>query len=841
MPLDPEPDAPYWPDIVGDRWPTLGPDYWYRLGHAATTGADALDIGSVDTAMAGFDASVRVSAALDPVKAALLTHRNRLQDFSDVLRITGEVFDRFGSLVHDTQNDLMDLYETTIGQVNAVPVADPEDAAARQQAADRIHGIVEQAAHRADGILTRARARLGSSEFRGLQAIADLLGTDDPLNHRASGPGNSGGHPGHPSGRWPGGSPQLPPYPQDLVLPLMIQAGFRGLVTDPTVPIPLPGLAALADALGLGHLPGLPTLDDLPAGPGGPGGAVLPLGPPSHAAPAGPVGGSPSTGGTFDGAYPGAFGAGPPPAGNPGPGWHGSGPPAHDDGPPSDTAPDNGSRPDLGGDPTDGFGGPVGVHRSGDDVDQPASGSPLGGTSGVPQFDSDASGVALGHVAGAIPGPDPVAAAAAALAVPMVTAPQAGPAPAISSEGVAAQASSPAPGGAAGHAGSPAPGPSTAVPRVSVGTPGHPGPPVAGKPPATNTQPEHHSESSADLVRDAVGAAMAAATPAFVLGERVDGDLVLARTLLRSMLAVVDTSPVAPGWAVAALRHSQGVSAFLTSTEGRGWLPTGLYLPREASIPWVWEVALESGWEGVADPARILVEFGLAWRAQSGARLSAVVSSRPLQAGLADLLPGVALEGDVTAAPELDLSAPRPGLVDRLGVVAAPQLLEQVEAFPAEQISARCLELALTAHGWLSALPDALGVVPLRARILAALRQRRPIPDGWWAELRDADDLLAATAFPLLTDASRIPLRELRSAGRENAALRTLLFQRRGNELVLLLAAEPTRQVLRDVTYTHAHLTSHPAFERAPVPPERGRPGPGPGGRPTITAGPDRR
>ncbi|WP_217998111.1 hypothetical protein, partial [Nocardia paucivorans] len=54
------------------------------------------------------------------------------------------------------------------------------------------------------------------------------------------------------------------------------------------------------------------------------------------------------------------------------------------------------------------------------------------------------------------------------------------------------------------------------------------------------------------------------------------------------------------------------------SNEGRGWLPTDLYLPREVTTPWMWSVAEGAAWEGVADPARILAEFALAWGAKSG-------------------------------------------------------------------------------------------------------------------------------------------------------------------------------------------------------------------------------
>lgn len=326
------------------------------------------------------------------------------------------------------------------------------------------------------------------------------------------------------------------------------------------------------------------------------------------------------------------------------------------------------------------------------------------------------------------------------------------------------------------------------------------------------------------MVRDVVGAAMAAAAgPSFVLGEKVDGDLVLARTLLAGVLAA---APLVVGHAtaVAVMRHSGGVSAFLTTNEGRGWLPAGVFVPPELSTPWMWSVSDGSAWEGLSDPARVLAEFGVAWGRKSGARLTALASSLPIAGMLAAQLGEVATLGEVPASPEMDLSARTGKLVDRLELTASPRMLARVAAIPEDEIHARCVDLAVDAHQRvtraLGKAADALGAPAQRERILRAIQEGREVPEQWYDELRDLDDLLAASMVSRRFDASRVALGELRSehAGAEGAALRAMVFERRCDELVLLLAGEPTRQRLRDAMYAHAQVTGHPALPEPAAP-----------------------
>ncbi|MEV6280182.1 hypothetical protein [Nocardia sp. NPDC051832] len=326
------------------------------------------------------------------------------------------------------------------------------------------------------------------------------------------------------------------------------------------------------------------------------------------------------------------------------------------------------------------------------------------------------------------------------------------------------------------------------------------------------------NEGSDATLRDALGAAMlAAAAPNFVIGDDVDADLVLVRTLLSGVLAAVGTGTLGLNWAVSAMRHPAGVSVFVTSNEGRSWLPRGLYLPRELSVPWAWESADTAGWDRHPDPAWILLEFGELVRRERGARLTALASSEPIGIGLRQRLRDVPWAGPLPGPTTVDFSAPAPGLVDRLGLVGAARLLADVARTPTANIAAEILALASDAHARAEPMGSAYskenGLHQLRRRILDAYHAGTPIAAAWWDELEDADILLTATLRTHRADLGRRvfgrAVANESGTGTANADVAVLYEQvceRRRNELVLLLSEDPSRQTLRDAVYAHSQL-----------------------------------
>ncbi|MGW4243641.1 type VII secretion target, partial [Nocardia sp. NPDC004722] len=169
-----------------------------------------------------------------------------------------------------------------------------------------------------------------------------------------------------------------------------------------------------------------------------------------------------------------------------------------------------------------------------------------------------------------------------------------------------------------------------------------------------------------------------------VVNEPVNEDLALARTLLSAVLAAVDTPVVGLTWAASVMRGPSGPHVLLTSNEGRGWLPPGLYLPVGITTPWSWDELLgpepAAAWEGVADPARVLAEFALAFGRRTDAELTALVSSGPIDAALRTALPTAAVADLVGPAYDLDLRVAASDAVDRLGLAGSAAARETVAA-----------------------------------------------------------------------------------------------------------------------------------------------------------------
>lgn len=850
--MEPERDSPYWDAIVGDNWPVISPGDWSALERLARDGAGALDLLDAESKRREFDERVRSSAGLQPGKEDMLRQRRNPQAFADALEAAADTFRDFSDLVYRTRNKILDIVEETTSRVNATKraAAAEDDESDAQAIRNRIPGMIAAAREAVEDVVRAALSSISPQGLPSLGLIADALGQPgpwDPGHRRADdhsgndhGAGDHGQHrpaTDHSGDPRHNGSPRTD-RPKDDTPVVVFPENDR-----PVVDTADPGL--VGDELGSQPDPrtGQDTSADSPFTNPVPGQY------PPSATTAVPVSHTP--GGVSDGG-PGLTAAGGPPRGQ----LTDTDPMASDRGIPAD-----GGDHDVPGSDAQG------PHRRDSDVSADGADSGTHDRSTTVSAAESHDAAAPEQIAGvSVSAADPAASVATPLVLPppvvtpgylaaqapAASAATSGPSgPAVSAPAAQAGSGPPqvqakqtplAPSESRGPAGAPK------VTAASAGPP--PGAAAAGKTQPTDRTDQRvdagkdEADDSDDSMRNVVSAAMtSAAAPAFVLGARVDGDLVLARTLLGGVLAAGGDAVLGLGWAVSVMRHPSGIAAFVTSNEGRGWIPAGLYLPREMSTPWVWEVA-ESAWEGVADPARVLAEFGIAWGRKSGARVTAVASSEEVDAELRRQLGEVPIEGEVTASSAMDFSGPRPSLVDRLELVAAPALVQRAAATPESEIAARCWDLAWDVHvrvhkGGLGS-PAALGAPAVRERILDALRKRREVPQEWWEELQDADDLLTATMLSRRADVSRVALGELRSDqadGRyasEMNALRAMVFERRCDELVLMLAEPATRQVFRDAMYVHAQIVGHPAVVTPATPVRDVAP------RPTITVGPGR-
>lgn len=311
--------------------------------------------------------------------------------------------------------------------------------------------------------------------------------------------------------------------------------------------------------------------------------------------------------------------------------------------------------------------------------------------------------------------------------------------------------------------------------------------------------------------------------PSLVVGDRVDDDFLLVRTLLAATLAATGDSAPGLEWAAAVLRTQAGPVVLLTSNEGRGWLPPGLFLPSEVTIPWKWDggrVARRvfQRMEGTAAPARMLAELGvLIPRMKITALVSSAAISENLRAALGD---DVALEGGVSAGQSaVDFGSPAPGLADRLAIAGSAESLKQAITVPDSEIRARCIELARDADERVRAAGSAsdLSISASRAwrpQILEALAAGRSVPVNWQEQRGPATGVPAAMPLPGVDHFSGSV--GVRRDVPEPEARRAIVFERRVEELLFLLAAgEPDRQTLRDVLYAYGQITEHPQFPAA--------------------------
>lgn len=310
-----------------------------------------------------------------------------------------------------------------------------------------------------------------------------------------------------------------------------------------------------------------------------------------------------------------------------------------------------------------------------------------------------------------------------------------------------------------------------------------------------------------------------------VVGATIDDDMSLARTLLGAVLAAVGPSYQSLGWAVGILRRPDGPMILLTSSEGRGWLPPGLFLPSEVVVPWRWDSVLGtagmeaiSTYEGIADPARILAEFGLRAGRRRRSRISALASSSGISDEVRTALGAdVAFEGNVAAAESVvDFSRPGQGLSDRLGSAGSDRAQHQAEAVARPDIQAFCLRLARAADELLARIGGRGAVFgggerAIRRQIIAASESNMSIPESWWEQLRADYDKAASALRSVSFDTSAVTVGRGRLDLPGAEALRRTVFQRRADEILLLIGrCEANTQLLRDVLYSYGQIVDHP-------------------------------
>lgn len=286
--------------------------------------------------------------------------------------------------------------------------------------------------------------------------------------------------------------------------------------------------------------------------------------------------------------------------------------------------------------------------------------------------------------------------------------------------------------------------------------------------------------------------------------------------ILNEDLARVRAVVVAAGgasevqWAAAVVISGDHHHLVVTSDRGRGWMPAGTVLPAEVVSPW--SHPLSSRWEGMRDPARVIVEYAAA----ISGRISALASTHSSAPAVAAGVPWEFADGTVQAHPELVGGL----MVTRyeLGVPAGLRS-KAAEITDSRDQRERALWAAVDADlraGGQASSP--------RGRILAAMRaDLQRIHDPRWLNSLDWD-VLAEEREVLCGQerAARVDVRDAAvGAVDTGAAGRSILIQIYATEAALAVRHPVPERALHDAVYPWALVSEiPPPTQPSPIQPQ---------------------
>lgn len=251
-------------------------------------------------------------------------------------------------------------------------------------------------------------------------------------------------------------------------------------------------------------------------------------------------------------------------------------------------------------------------------------------------------------------------------------------------------------------------------------------------------------------------------------------------------------------WAAGVVVVGSQRQLVVTSDRGRGWMPAGAVLPFDVVLPWAHPTS--SRWEGVRDPARVIVEYA----ATVGGRLAALASTHSSAPAVAAGVPWAFADGSLNAHPELVGGQ----VVTRFELQICESRRAAVNGIgdPFEQRQ-RALWVAFDAD-------SRAGSSPVRQAILSEVRAHPSRMDDqrWlsrlpWDELADQYRDTCARERSGRSDVRDV---EIGALDVEAAGGRALLAQAYADETVLALRNPVAERSLRDAVYSWNMLVDLP-------------------------------
>ena len=243
----------------------------------------------------------------------------------------------------------------------------------------------------------------------------------------------------------------------------------------------------------------------------------------------------------------------------------------------------------------------------------------------------------------------------------------------------------------------------------------------------------------------------------------------------------------------------------VTTDRGRGWMPAGAVVPVDAVLPWTHPESAQ--WEGLRDPARVVVEYAAA----IGGQVAALASTHSSAPAVAAGVPWAFADGSLSAHPEM-VGGQMFTRFEQVCDSRRAAVKAIVDPFEQRQ---RAL--------WVACDADArAGSSAVRQAILSVLLEHPGrMSDRRW---------VSGLAWDLLADqyrdtcgrerAARVDVRdvEIGAVAIESGRIRALLAQSYADETVLALRNPVADQALRDAVYSWSMLLDLPPME-APASP----------------------
>lgn len=212
-------------------------------------------------------------------------------------------------------------------------------------------------------------------------------------------------------------------------------------------------------------------------------------------------------------------------------------------------------------------------------------------------------------------------------------------------------------------------------------------------------------------------------------------------------------------WAAGMVAVSGSKKLVVTSDRGRGWMPSNAVLPASVELPWRHPDATR--WEGLIDPARVIVEYAAA----VGGTLTALASTMFSPPSVVSNVPFAFVDSTERAHPEL-LTSPilRGPTATRLELQISAGLRKKANVFTTDiEQRQQALGCANAAHLDAERLSGVVWRSDTRRRLFDVLRERQTVAPARIVELRPLWDELKDEWLTLrdLEHAARLDVRDV--------------------------------------------------------------------------------